>query len=319
MEFRFSSLISILLLHINVIMGSFLYGLGEEFPEGGEKVGSTTFTTTDKGLFKLKWDQNPFDAPIGIDQNFSALQTVLTTPLYEKKISTGQEKKSDSDDGSLKPKTFSVLKLQEFGSMENGQVDFPQGTLKLRLRWSPEMLAAGSLYALLKIQNVHHSLKDPDIDEIKKILYRIDDSSFIFRKSNRTSQAYRWVLQRAKALSHAFWYYRRKRKYAPSTAIQSYAEHRELSTSLKRFLGDDEAGNTATDIMEIFKRQKYPMDPIHLLQLIKDQVTNALRGAGDSLDVVRYECNINPSSVGSGLGSSNFTINCSQADIDDPP
>jgi hypothetical protein len=310
-----------LLFQIIYVKGSsFLYGLGEAEAEGRERTGSTSLTTTERGLFKLKWEQNPFNVPKGLDRNFSSLQTVLTTPMYEKEISKQPDQKQNEDDGSLKPKNFSVLKLQEFGLMENGQVDFSQGPLMLRLRWSPEMLAAGSIYALLKIQNVFHSINEPaDIEDIKKLLYRIDDPSYIFLTSVRTSQAFRWVLQRAKSLSYAFWYYRKAQKYAPETVIQSYAEHRELTTSLKRFLGDEEAKNTATDIIKIFKRRRYPMEPIHTLQIIKNQVTRALKSSGDSLDVVRYECTINPSSSGATLGSSNFTINCSSQDIDDPP
>ena len=297
--------------YIPRIKGAFLFGMGEE-PEGEENVGTTTLTTTENGLFKLKWDQTPFDSPIGIDQNFSTLQAVLTTPLYEKELTqeTDDDESKGLDDGTLKPKNFSVLKLQEFGSMESGQVDFPQGPLKLRLRWSPEMIAASSIYALLKIQNNHQQIKEPGINQIKKILYSIDNPSYVFKKSIRTSQTFAWVLQQSKALSHAFWYYRRSPKYAPDISFQSYAEYRALRASLGRFLGDQGAQDIATDLIELFKSHRYPMDPIHLLQAIKARVLKALKNSGDILDVLRYECTINPGSTGANLGNSNFKMSC---------
>jgi hypothetical protein len=316
MNISFSNYTCIFIIyHISFIRGGFLLGLlgggGEDGSQGEENVGTTTLTTTDKGLFKFNWDKNPFDTPINADQNFSTLQAVLTTPLYEKELT--QDPSVDSQKaakGTLKPKDFSVLILQEFGAMESGEVNFSQGPLKIRLRWSPDMLAAGAIYALLKIQDTPQDIKEPEINQVKEVLYRIDDPSFILKYTTRRSQAFRWVLQQARALSHAFWYYRRFSKYAPDTPIEHYLEHVELRKSLKNFVGDQKAQDFATDIIGIFKKHRYPMNPINMLQVIKSKVAKLLRNSGDNLDVARYECSIIPGSTGSNLGNSNFKMNC---------
>jgi hypothetical protein len=293
------------------VKGGFLFGMGED-DSREENVGTTVLSTTNNGIFKLKWDQNPFDSPIGIDQNFSTLQTVLTTPLYEKEING--ELPNDTQKtkrNTLKPKDFSVLKLQEFGGMENGQIEFPRGPLKIRLRWSPEMLTAGAIYALLKIQNNKRDIPEPpNINEIKKILYRIDDPSYIFKFSVRTSIEFQWILQQAKALGLAFWDYREYTKYAPDTPIEYYFEHFEIVKSLKNFTNDNRANKVATDILREFKRHRFPMAPIHMLQVLKSRLLKELRNSGDKLDVIRYVCTIIPGSTGSNLGNSNFRMNC---------
>lgn len=305
-------LISLLLLY-GVKAAAFF---GGDEPEGEENQGGVTLKTKVDGLFDLKWEKNPFDVAIGVDKNFSQVQTVLTLPQYTKEV-TGDTPGGTRQPGEIKPKSFATLKLQEFGEMENGELSL-SGPIKLRMRWSPEMMAAGAIYALLKIQNVINPKYEPPINEIKKLLYNLDDPAYILKTKVRRSREYQWMLQRAKALSYAFWGYRKDPKYAPEVAVEQFAEHRELVTSLKRFVGEEDAREQASDIIGIFKKHRYPMNPVSMLQIIKKRVTHCLITGGDQLDVARYHCTLKPSSGGVDLDNVTFTINCTKEDIDDP-
>ena len=279
--------------------------------------GTVNLTAPERGLFHLKWEQSPFDEPIGVDKEFSHVQTVITLPHYTKEITDGVNGEPDQQPGALKPKSFATLRLQEYGAMEQGEVTLG-GPLKLRMRWSPEMMAAGAVYALLKIQNVANPGPEPFMDDIKKLLYHLDDATYILKTSVRRSPEYHWMLKRAKALSHAFWQYRKDPKYAPQVSVEKFAEHRELVTSLTRFLGDAEAREQATEIINIFKRHRYPMNPVNMLQIIKKMVTKALKASGDQLDVARYDCTLSPAVPDAEMGRINFTVSCTKEEIEDP-
>lgn len=304
-----------LLLLYGRVQAAGFFGGGDE-QQGEENQGEVKLKTKNSGLFDLKWENNPFDVPIGLDRNFSQIQTVLTLPHYTKEV-TGEVPGGSKKPGEIRPKNYATLKLQEFGDMENGQLSF-DGPFKLRLRWSPEMMAAGALYALLKIQNVINPRVEPPINETKKLLYNLDDPTYVLKTSVRKSLEYKWVLQRAKALAYAFWGYRKDPKYAPEVAVEKFAEHRELVTSLKRFLGDQEARDQATDIISIFKKHRYPMNPMNMLMIMKKLLTKALKSSGDQLDVARYECTLKPSVSGVDLDNINISINCTKEEIDDP-
>lgn len=294
--------------------------LAKDSTQQEENVGTVQLETCANSFLKLEWKDNPFDVAEGVDKDFSFLQSVITLDEEMPDSKTNH----NIDPEAPKPITKDSLLLQDFAAMESGKLTLLSGQFKLRLRWSPQMMAAGTIYALLKIQNVINGRPEPDLVPIRNILNKIDNPSFVFKNSVRNSPAYRWIMERAHALNDSFSLYRRDPKYSPASSAEKFAEHRELVISLKKFLGEEEAKEKATEIVDIFKSFRIPMNPLHTLQLMRSLVLKALqlRDNRDNFDVARYKCTLKPDNAGADLAAGTnlkFTLNCQKEEIEDPP
>lgn len=239
----------------------------------------------------MKWADDPFDVPAGTDSRFAQLQVVLSNQPRP------NEQVNDPDDelADVRPKRFQETVLMDYGGRRDGRLTIFPGPIKFRVRWSPEVIAAGALYAILKIQNVHHGRPEPsDINRIRRLLYRIDDPEFVMRRRIRSTAEYKWVLQRAWAFVDAMLLYRQSSKYFWLSRIEEYAEHREIVRSLSAFLSRQDASDRATETLQSVRQKRQPMHPIHALQIMKRRLVQALLHPlyRESLDVYAVECSI---------------------------
>lgn len=288
---------------------------------GPENDGKVELNALPSGFAAVTWDDDPFDVPEGTDKDFAKLQLAITNKVPGAAEGEPPPDTPDDELSDIKPKKYPEVVLMDLGDMQSGLVNIFPGPITVRLRWSPEMLAAGTLYALLKIQNVRNGRPQPnDINRIRRLLYRIDDPEFVLRRGVRKTAEYKWVLERAWALVDALVMYKRNPKYFWAASISEYAEYRELVQSLKRFVGSEpEARSIAANILESICQKRQPLHPIHALQIIKRLVSQTLSNPmySEQLDVVSYECSL--SSRNAGQDAFSVDMSCQKHDIDDPP